>query len=90
MIDLSNIKNYCIPPPQNGTVFGTAAEFDALPETHKAQILFLDTTARKFLYEFIDHACLLSDGGGHLFRITIIKPLKSLNMQLICRKIFLC
>jgi len=63
LIDFSNIKNFTTPRPNQPTVFGTAAAFDALPDTHKAQIFFLDATASQFLYAFIEHACLLSDGG---------------------------
>lgn len=63
MIDLNNIKNFTIPRPEGWTVFGSSADFDALPETHKAQILFLDKTAEKYLYEFAEYARLLSDGG---------------------------
>ena len=63
MIDFNNSHLHSIPPPQNGTVFGSAADFDALPETHKAQILFLDKTAEKYLYEFVEKARMLSNGG---------------------------
>ncbi len=63
MIDLNNIKNFTTPQPEGWTVFGSAKDFNALPETHKAQILFLDKTAEKFLYELVEHARLLSDGG---------------------------
>lgn len=76
MIDFSNIKQFSTARPETPSVFGTAAEFDAFPETHKAQIFFLDSTARKFLYEFIDHACLLSDGGWAPFSYTNYKTIE--------------
>lgn len=68
LIDLSNIKNFSIPPPANGTIFGSATDFYALPETHKAQILFLDKAAEKYLYEFIEHAGLLTGSGWDPFK----------------------
>jgi len=53
LIDLSNIKNFTTPPPTDSSIFGSAADFDALPETHKEQILFLNKVAEKYLYEFV-------------------------------------
>ncbi|QNA46594.1 hypothetical protein [Lacibacter sediminis] len=76
MIDISNIHLHSIPPPQNGTVFGSAASFDALPETHKAQILFLDKTAEKYLYEFVENARMLSNGGWAPFEKGIFKTVE--------------
>lgn len=67
MIDLSNIKNFSIPPPINSSVFGSAADFDALPETHKAQILFLNKAAEKYLYEFVGYAGVLTGAGWNPF-----------------------
>jgi hypothetical protein len=63
LIDLYNIKNYTTPRPNGGSIFGSLADYDALPETHKAQILFLDKAAEKYIYEFIDLARLPSNGG---------------------------
>lgn len=76
MIDFSNIHLYSIPPPQNGTVFGSPAQFDALPGTHKEQILFLNKKAEKFLYEFVDNAQLISDGGWAPFSKGIFKTVE--------------
>lgn len=76
MIDFSNIKQFSTARPQTPSAFGTAAEFDALPETYKAQIFFLDITARKFLYEFIDHTYLLSDGGWAPFSYANYKTIE--------------
>lgn len=73
MIDLNNIKNFSTPPPNSGTVFGSAADFDALPETHKAQILFLDKTAEKYLYEIAENATMLSNGGWAPFENGIFR-----------------
>lgn len=52
MIDLSTIRNYTMPRPDGVTFFGNAQHFDALPETHKEQILFLNKTAREYLIRF--------------------------------------
>jgi hypothetical protein len=76
LIDFSNIHLHSIPPPQNGTLFGSAADFDALPETHKAQIIFLDKKAEKFLLEFVDNAQLISDGGWAPFSRGIFKTVE--------------
>ena len=76
MIDFATIHLHSTPPPQDGTVFGSAADFDALPETHKAQILFLDKTAAKFLHEFVDNAQLISDGGWAPFSRGIFKTVE--------------
>ncbi len=73
MIDFSTIKHFTTPPPDGGTVFGSAGDFNALPETHKAQILFLDKTAEKFLYEYVENAQLLSNGGWAPFEKGIFK-----------------
>lgn len=76
MIDFSNIHLHSVPPPQNWTVFGSAADFDALPETHKAQIVFLDKKAEKFLIEFVDNAQMISDGGWAPFSTGIFKQVE--------------
>ncbi len=76
MIDFSNIHLHIIPPPKNGTVFGSAADFEALPDSHKEQILFLDKKAEKYLYEFVDNARLISDGGWAPFSRGIFKTVE--------------
>lgn len=48
-------------------MFGSAEEFDALPETYKDQIIFLNKDAEKYLYEFVEHAGLLTGGGWDPF-----------------------
>ena len=52
MVDLDNIRNFTVPRPDTSTWFLTAREFDALPETHKDQILFLDKVASDYIYSF--------------------------------------
>ena len=76
MIDLNNIKNFSTTSPVGGSIFGSEADFDALPETHKAQILFLDKTAEKYLYDFLDNAQLISDGGWAPFSRGIFKTVE--------------
>jgi hypothetical protein len=76
MIDFSNLKNHTVPRPDLPTVFGTAADFDALPETHKAQIFFLNREAEKFLLAFVDNAQLISDGGWAPFSRGIFKQVE--------------
>jgi hypothetical protein len=63
MVDLANIKNFTMPRPEGWTVFGHAADFDALPQTHKDQILFLDKEASKYIWKFSGDANLLTGGG---------------------------
>ena len=63
LIDLNNIKNFTTTRPDGRSIFGSIADFDALPETHKAQILFLDKAAEKYIYEFVNRAGLLTGGG---------------------------
>lgn len=62
MIDLSNIKDFTVNRPQGYTVFGSAEEFDNLPETHREQILFLDEDASKYIFEFSTSAHLITGG----------------------------
>lgn len=76
MIDFSNIKNFTTTRPVGGSIFGSEADFDALPDTHKAQILFLDKTAEKYLLEFVDNAQLISDGGWAPFSRGIFKTVE--------------
>jgi len=67
LIDLNNIKAFSTAQPKGWTVFGSAEEFDALPETYKDQIIFLNKDAEKYLYEFVEHAGLLTGGGWDPF-----------------------
>jgi len=64
MIDFENIKDFTVPAPQGWTPFGDAKDFEALPETHKEQILFLDGTAREYLFRFTAPSFNLLTGGG--------------------------
>lgn len=73
MIDLNNIKDFSTTRPEGGSIFGSVADFDALPETHRAQILFLDKKAEKFLYEYVENAQMLSNGGWAPFEKGIFK-----------------
>ena len=61
MIDLANIKNFSIPRPEFNFM-GTARDFDALPETHQAQIIFLDKDAEKYIFQFASSAHLTTGG----------------------------
>ena len=62
MIDLNNIKNFTVDRPEGWTLFGNAKEFDSLPGTHREQILFLDKTASKYIYDFSTDAHLTTGG----------------------------
>jgi hypothetical protein len=61
MIDLNNIRNFTISRPEFNFI-GTAKDFDALPETHREQILFVDKTAEKYIFDFVSAANLITDG----------------------------
>lgn len=67
MIDLQNIRNYCIPRPEAWTLFGSREDFDALPQEHKDQILFLDKKADHFIYTYAASADLVSDDPSNPF-----------------------
>jgi hypothetical protein len=60
MVDIDSIRKFTIDRPDNWTLFGGVEDFDKLPETHKLQILFLDKTASKFIYEFSSSAKLVT------------------------------
>jgi hypothetical protein len=60
MIDITNIKQYQIERPDTWSLFGDTADFDKIPTAHKDQIAFLDKTAAKFLYDFLNVAKLVA------------------------------
>jgi hypothetical protein len=64
MIDLNNIRNFTVARPEGLTVFGNAKDFDALPETHKEQLLFLNKSASTYLFSFTGPAANLLTGGS--------------------------
>ena len=63
MIDLENIENFAIPRPDGWTIFGNAAQFDALPEATKDQVFFLSQEATDYLFDYV-HIVQLITGGG--------------------------
>lgn len=63
MIDLENIKDFVIPRPDGWTIFGNAAQFDALPEATKDQVFFLSPDATGYLFDYV-HIVQLITGGG--------------------------
>jgi hypothetical protein len=63
MIDLENIKDFSIPRPNGWTIFGNAAQFDALPEATKDQVFFLNKEASQYLLDYA-HTVQLITGGG--------------------------
>lgn len=67
MIDLENIKNFSITRPGGWTIFGSATEFDALPEATKDQVFFLNKEATKYLLGYVHTARLLTGGGWDPF-----------------------
>lgn len=62
MININNIRNFTEDRPEGWTVFGSAADFDNLPETHREQILFLNKDAGKFIFDFSEAAHMLTGG----------------------------
>lgn len=62
MVDLLNIRHYTTARPAGWTLLGTEAEFDALPPTHQAQVLFLDPQASAYIHQFLDAAGLVTGG----------------------------
>ena len=64
MIDLSNVHNFTLAHPAACSAFGNAKHFEALPETHKEQIRFLDKTARKYLFSFTNPSANLFTGDS--------------------------
>lgn len=62
MVNINNIQNFTEDRPVTGSVFGTATTFDELPETHKAQILFLNKEASDFLYSYSSSAHIITGG----------------------------
>jgi len=63
MIDLENIQQYTTPRPDGWTLFGNGELFDAFPQTHQEQILFLDKAASAYIWSF-SYAARLITGGG--------------------------
>lgn len=63
MVDLDNIKSFTVNRPESSTLFGTAKEFDDLPASHQAQILFLNKEASEYIWNFSSAAHLIT--GGH-------------------------
>ena len=62
MVDSTNIKTHTITRPDTHTLFGNGAQFDALPATHQAQILFLNETASAFVWQYSADAHLVTGG----------------------------
>lgn len=52
MIDLDNLRQHIIEVPEAPTLLGTRAYYDAIPETHKDQLFFLDEEATTFLRNY--------------------------------------
>ncbi|NCI47018.1 hypothetical protein [Sediminibacterium soli] len=61
MVDINNIQNFRIPPPDRNFI-GAATAFAAIPETHQEQIVFLDKAAEKYIFEFASAAHLVTGG----------------------------
>lgn len=65
MVSLDNIRDFVIEHPGGYTLFGNAEEFNALPATHRDQILFLDKSVKKYLYSFTGPSANLLTGDGY-------------------------
>ncbi|HSC52528.1 MAG TPA: hypothetical protein VLC98_02850 [Phnomibacter sp.] len=64
MIDLENIRDFAIPDFQGFSAFGNAQHFNALPETHKEQVHFLNSEATKYLWSFTGVSAHLFTSGN--------------------------
>ncbi len=62
MLNLENLKQFTIQRPDAWTLLGDAEAFDQLPETHQAQLLFLDKAASKFMYDLLESSKLITGG----------------------------
>src|SRR5690349_9602536 len=67
MVDLQNIKRFTVNRPDGWTILGNGETFDALPDSFKDQILYLDEAASKYIWEFSYAAHLLTGGGWDPF-----------------------
>jgi hypothetical protein len=63
MIDIENIKSFSVPRPDGWSIFGNAAQFDALPDATKDQVYFLNPGASAYLLDYA-HTVKLITGGG--------------------------
>jgi len=64
MIDLENLRDYTLAAPKGWTAFGNVDDFNALPGTHKEQLLFLDKTATEYLLGFSGSSANLLTGAN--------------------------
>ncbi len=78
MIDLENTRSFSVARP-DFSIFGTAAAFDLLPETHREQILFLDVVASKYIWSFSNAAHLLTGGLWAPFEKNNFKEVDEFN-----------
>jgi len=78
MIDIENIKSFTVERPPH-SIFGTAAAFDLLAETHREQILFLDPVASEYVWSFSNAAHLLTGGLWAPFKKGNFKEVDEFN-----------
>ncbi|MDB5253362.1 MAG: hypothetical protein JWP27_2531 [Flaviaesturariibacter sp.] len=60
LLDLSTIGSSATGHPGGQTPFGDARDFDAMPETHQAQISFLAAKATTYLHQLIETARIMT------------------------------
>lgn len=66
-IDLSALRGARVPPDPRWTLFGAAEELDAMPVSHRDQILFLDAPSSAAAYDAVGRRDVLcgDDGWGN-------------------------
>lgn len=84
MIDLSNIHKHTRARPDFNFI-GTGGAFDALPATHREQMVFLNEAAASYIFEFAHSAHLVTGGfwapfqKGNFARVETFREFYDIN-----------
>lgn len=78
MIDIENIEQFRMPRPDPNFI-GSGTDFDALPETHREQIIFLDKAAEKYIFEFAEASHIITGGFWDPFAKGNFKTIEEYN-----------
>lgn len=68
MIGLDTILQHTLPEVPQWSIFGNAAEFEALPDETKDQVFFLNKEATSYLLDLLHSARLVTEGGWNPFK----------------------
>ena len=79
MIHLNNIVPFAKEPPE-WSVFGSAHDFESLPQTHQDQIFFLNKEANDYLYEFLEYTKLLTGPIWNPFEKKNFKTIEEISL----------